>query len=159
MGSLRWYCVFLLSLVLCSSAFGQAYSLYCNGRYGFCINIPMGLKPGPQPQNGDGQGFRNRNGFRVLVLGSNNIFGETLRTKIDKASKDFSRLTYRSTGPNWFILSGFKGQKILYIKTYLGKGSLNTLYIEYPSSLKIRYDEDVTILSKTFKPGNLAEPR
>jgi hypothetical protein len=58
-------------------------------------------------------------------------------------------------GKNWFVLSGYKGKNIIYLKAFLGTGSINHLYIEYPTHLKKKYDGMVAKISYSFKQGNL----
>jgi len=67
--------------------------------------------------------------------------------------------TYRAKGGNWFVLSGHKGANILYLKTFVGTGSINHLYIEYPARLKTKYDEIVAKVARSLKPGRLEVAR
>lgn len=91
----------------------------------------------------------------MTASGINNVFRDTLQTEMLSQSKYFDRITYRAKDQNWYVLSGYKGQNILYLKTFVGNESINHLHIEYPASLKAKYDEIVTRIVRTFKPGRL----
>ena len=58
---------------------------------------------------------------------------------------------------NWFAISGVKENKIIYIKSYIGNGSINHLYIEYPKEQMDRYDKIVEAISKSFTPRDLSK--
>lgn len=133
----------------------SGYGSYCNGRYGFCLSYPNFLEMEAPPANDDGRRFRDHAGFTVTVSGINNVLEDTLEDGIRTQSEDFDSVSYREKHGNWFVLSGIKGDRILYIKTYLGKGSINHLCIEYPAGQKMRYDDAVARISRSFKPGRL----
>lgn len=133
----------------------QEYSKYCNDRYGFCIDYPKDIGIEPAPDNNDGRRFYDRNGFFMTASGINNVTNETSQSEMQSQKKDFNVITYQTTGKNWFILSGYKDNNILYIKTYVGNGSINHLYIQYPIYLKAEYDEVVIRISRSFKPGSI----
>ncbi len=158
----------VLLILLCASGYTAkqqhaqpAYATYVNARYGFSVRYPRSLKMEPPPEIGDGRSFDARDGFKMDVWGSNidvDFHNDTLKGNLTQARhEDFTHVTYQATGRNWYVLSGTKGDKIVYEKTYLGKGSLNTLSISYPVKLKAKYNKIVTTISASFKPGNLAE--
>ena len=105
--------------------------------------------------NGDGEGFYDQMGFMMSVFGRND--DSTFDQKMSAEAKDFDDVTYRAVGRNWFVLSGHKGTKILYRKLFVGSQSTNALYIEYPVATKNHYDRVVQDVSRSFRPGNLAE--
>lgn len=159
--------VFLLALLalLCTHGLAAnrqqhartAYATYVNARFGFSVRYPRSLKLEPPPTNGDGRGFFTKDGFKMAVWGSNNVFDDTLASAMSTMRReDFDHVTYQASGRNWFVLSGGKGKKIVYEKMYVGKGRTNTLSISYPVALKASYNQVVTTISTSFKPGNLA---
>ncbi|WP_073614918.1 hypothetical protein [Desulfopila aestuarii] len=109
------------------------------------------------PDNGDGIQLFDRNKFMMIASGINNATDNTLSTEMAEQGMAFDSITYRKEGDNWFVLSGFKGGDILYLKTYVGKGSINHLYIQYAVNQKKEYDTIVSHLSRSFKPGDLTE--
>jgi hypothetical protein len=52
----------------------------------------------------------------MTASGINNAFDDTLKSEMDKAGGCFDRITYKAARKNWFILSGYKGNRILYLK-------------------------------------------
>jgi hypothetical protein len=143
----------LVSLVFPASA--EEYAKYCNGRYRFCVCHPSHFGIEPAPANDDGRRFHDDNGFAMTASGINNSLDDTLQTELESQEERFDKITYRARGDNWFVLSGLQGANILYVKTYVGKGSINHLYIEYPAHQKAQYDGIVAHISRCFKPGRL----
>jgi hypothetical protein len=133
----------------------QEYTRYCNSRYGFCVSYPSHFGMEPPPENNDGRRFYDRNGLVMTASGINNVLEGTLQTEMHSQSEDFDEISYRAKGKNWFVLSGHKGANILYLKTFVGIGSINRLYIEYPARLKTKYNEIVAKVARSFKPGHL----
>jgi len=133
----------------------EVYARYCNDRYGFCVSYPSHFLTEPPPDNNDGRSFHDRNGMVVTASGINNVLMDTLQTEIHSCTEDFDTVTYQAKGKNWFVLSGVKGANILYVKTFVGVGSINHLYIEYPARLKTKYDAMVAEIARSFTPGRL----
>jgi hypothetical protein len=155
---LHWFV--LASLFICFAGDGrsadlQGYNKYCNARYGFCIDYPSHFKMEPAPDNDDGRKLLDGKGFLMIASGINNANDDTLTTEMHSQSEDFDKVTYRTKGKNWFVLSGYKGSDILYVKTCVGEGAINHLYIQYPSRRKTEYEHMVTKVSRSFKPGDL----
>lgn len=135
----------------------QEYVSYCNDRYGFCVDYPSHFKMQSPPANNDGRRFYDGLGFTMTVSGINNVLDATLQSEMDSQSKDFDNLTYRVKGKNWYILSGYKDSSILYVKTYIGEGAINHLYLRYPEQQKAKYSRMVEKISGSLKPGDLKE--
>jgi len=142
-------------VMFANSTDAQTFARYCNERYGFCVDYPESLQKDPPPVNGDGRSFHDRHGFSMAVSGSNNSLDDSVTSEMESQIGDFDRITYRVQRKNWFILSGYKGSEILYRKTYVGEGSINHLYIQYPAQKKKEYDAVVTRISSSFEPGDL----
>ena len=134
----------------------QEYARYCNARYGFCLEYPGHLIPDTPPENGDGRKFHDKDGFMMISAGINNVLEDGLNSEMSLQGKDFDTITYRAHGKKWFVLSGYKGSSVLYRKTFVGKGSINSLYMQYPSQSAAAYGKMVTGISRSFKPGDLA---
>ncbi len=137
------------------SAGSDGYTKYCNPRYGFCVEYPASLTKDPPPANNDGISLRNRDEFTMSASGINNVLGDDLESLMASESENMGQVTYKSKGRDWFVLSGFDGTKVRYVKTWVGKGSINTLFIEYPADRKSKYDEVAARVSRSFKPGRL----
>lgn len=137
------------------SADATADSHYCNSRYGFCVDYPSHFGIGPAPDNNDGRVIYDRDGLRITASGSNNVMDNTLKSAMESSKDNFDTITYRKLGDNWFALSGYKGNNIIYIKTWVGPGSINSLYLQYPSAMKADYDDIVKKIVRSFRPGDL----
>jgi hypothetical protein len=142
-------------LTISQSVKAETYEKYCNSRYGFCVDYPTTLSLEPPPANGDGRIFFDSHGFKMTASGINNLTNDTITSEMESASENIDQITYKAQGKNWFVISGYQGSKIIYIKTYVGTGSINHLWIEYPKTKNQYYSELVTRISNSFNPGNL----
>lgn len=133
----------------------QADSRYRNVRYGFSFPEAKGMKSDRLPDNGDGIKLKNGKGFSITAYGSNNVLTTTLLDEVNSQSKTMDKVTYRAKGKNWYVLSGQKGSEVIYIKGFVGVGSINTMILEYPKKDEKAYDLLVTQLSRGFRPGDL----
>ncbi len=131
----------------------QGYKKYCNARFGFCVAYPVGLSMSPTSDNNDGRKFYDHNGFILTASGMYNVLENSLRIEMKSQEEDFDTVTYRKVKNNWYVLSGYKENNILYIKTYMGKETIYHLYLRYPVELKNEYDKTVSKVSRSFKPG------
>jgi hypothetical protein len=132
------------------------YESYQNTRLGFRVKYPEDFTQMPKPTNNDGREFISKDGsFTLLVYGSNYIEGLGLDWDYESAFNDFDEVTYKRKKNNWFVLSGYKGNKIVYLKTFYGSGCSNTVYMKYPKRDKAKYDDIVTSIVRSFKPGDL----
>ena len=149
----------LLLMLVCllgvCSAEAALESVYCNARFGFCLSCPDGFEMDPPPTNDDGRIFRDQNGCILTAWGGYNALGETLAEALTSQSANFDTVTYKTKGKNWFVLSGYKGSDIVYLKLWVGSDAINGLRIEYPSSMKKKYDAVVTKIVRSFRPGAL----
>jgi hypothetical protein len=93
-----------------------------------------------------------------MTVGGFNSLDRSISTEIKLDEEQFDDITYRAMGKNWFVLSGHKGLKVLYIKAFVGKGSTSLLWLEYPTSLKSRYDHIVKEISGSFRSGDIHNP-
>ncbi len=136
-------------------AFSWSYASYCNNRFGFCVEYPDFLVNDRSSANNDGRQFRDDQDFLMIASGINNILEDTVRSEMTSQSKRFDKITYQARGKNWFVLSGYKGSTILYLKTYVGRASINHLYLQYPLCNGSSYNDIVKVISRSFTPGDL----
>lgn len=132
------------------------YTKYCNSRYGFCVERPVTFGMDPAPDNNDGRRFYDREGFSMSVYGSYNALEHSLNVEMKEEEKTFDVITYKTVKNNWYVLSGYKDDDIVYIKTYMSpdKSIFYHLHINYPAKFKTEYNEIVSKVSKSFKPSN-----
>ncbi len=148
----------VLLLVLCtvsSEATEQTENEYCNARFGFCFSYPAYFEMDPPPANDDGRILRDGNGCVVTAWGGYNVLEETLAEAMASRSEDFDTVTYEAKGKNWFVLSGYRGSDIVYLKLWVGRDAVNGVEMTYPSALKKEYDRIVTKIVRSFRPGEL----
>ncbi|MET3592647.1 hypothetical protein ABID26_002035 [Mesorhizobium shonense] len=62
------------------------------------------------------------------------------------------KITYSKTGKNWAVLSGVKGDRVFYERRLFGKDDvIRTVWIEYPSSLKAKYDPLIVAIAASLR--------
>ena len=132
---------------------------YVNPRYGFAVDLPADFRPLAPPENGDGQVFEAADKMgRITVYGSNNISEHSLKAAATaQESGCGAKITYRARGKNWFVHSWTADNRISYLKCFVGKGSLNSILLEYPRTQARSYDGVVKRLESNFKAGDLSQ--
>src|ERR1035437_570377 len=149
--------IILLVIILAVKTEAQNNLRYVNERYGFQMSYPAFLISAPIPANGDGMRMYDKKGFVLVASGINNESEITFQSELNSQWESIGKVTYGVRGNNWFTISGIKENKIIYIKSYVGTGSINHLYIEYPKDQRDRYDKIVESISKSFSPGDLTK--
>lgn len=134
-----------------------SFERYCNARFGFCVDYPSSLTMDPPPTNNDGRIFHGKHGFTMSASGMFNALYNTVQEEMRSQSSDFDKITYKRAKKHWFVLSGYSGGDILYIKTYVGKDYLYHLYLRYPVSMKKYYNQLISRISTSFEPGPLRD--
>ena len=130
---------------------------YANARYGFSLSLAPGSYEAEEAQNGDGITVRDGQGLTLLAYGTRGpgVLGQSFSQVLAEQEKSFGSVTYRRVAPreSWFVLSGYAGGEIRYVKClYSGYVTL-FLEIRYPKELKERYGALVRTASKTFRAG------
>lgn len=137
-----------------ASAQGDGWSVYVNDRFGTGIEYPSDLfVPGPAPTNNDGRSFATPDGrARFSVWGSYNALDETLAQMKagDAASAD--RVTYEAEGDGWYVLSGYRGGEVFYLRKMLRDDVIHGLDISYDPALTDAMAPVVTRMSRSFGP-------
>ena len=64
-------------------------------------------------------------------------------------------ITYEPRGRSWFVVSGYRDDKIFYQKVIVSCGGrvANLLGISYPTASRAMFDQVVERMEDTFKPG------
>ncbi|MCB2292668.1 hypothetical protein LGK95_03840 [Clostridium algoriphilum] len=133
------------------------YKNYINYRYQFSIMYPNTLTLINDPDNGDGRELKSIDGKVVLTIyGSNNILNETIDSMYHTAIQS-SNLPYKKQSGDWYVISYIEGDDIIYEKTVVGKGSINTFVFKYPTNQKDKYSNVVERLNKSFKTPSTNE--
>ena len=134
----------------------NTYNYYSNPRYGFSVKYPSNFTKDNPADNGDGQVFWSIDkNFKMSVYGSDypSVSGLSIKAIYKEYISKYDQVTYKVFKSDWFIISGYNKDKIFYLKSFVGNKSQYTVLLEYPTSEKIKYDDIVTIISKSFKPG------
>lgn len=132
---------------------------YCNYRFGYCVDYPNDFIMGAENEVGEGghgRIFRDRKGFSMTTYAYNNTENATIDEVFEnKTLPNGGHATYTKRGSNWLVISGYIDDNIYYCKTWVGKGSIDSLSFLYPRTKKSFYDAEVNYMVKHFRPGNL----
>lgn len=150
----------ILSIAFFVLAFSQIISAqtnfktYSNARFGYSISYPSNLlTPQGEADNGDGQAFMG-DAAMMRVFGSNYIAEGSLQKDFNLGISEFGakNVTYKLLKKNYYVISGKKDGKILYLKTMKKPGEAYvTFVIEYDESKRTVYDKIIPLIAKSFK--------
>jgi hypothetical protein len=151
----------VLLIALVREAAAETWRLYQNARYGTAAEYPADLfRPGRPPDNGDGQSFTAKDGAQLAIFAGFNIDNHTpanYEQFLRSGSSDYQNVTYRATGGNWLILSGYRGDSIFYEKYIFALGKdvdvIHGLVVTYGSAGKARYDPIVARIARSLRPS------
>ena len=138
----------------------EKYSTYSNRRFSYAISFPTDLLiPQGEADNGDWQKFLSRDGrAEMIVYGSQNALDQSLRDLYNSQLQgggvnDQSKktVTYKVLRANWFVISGYEGDRVFYQKTILGRGVFKTFRIEYDKALADVFDKVTKSVAASFK--------
>lgn len=149
---MKRFSILFAILIFSAVAFGQSYKSYGNSRFGYSISYLSSLKPQGEAANGDGQIFKNSDA-EMRVYGSNLLLNETIEKEYSAILKEKGKsVTYKTSGKNFFVVSGKRNGKIFYQKTLENSdGAFITFMIEYKESKRSIYDSAVTKMVKSLK--------
>ncbi|SFP57453.1 hypothetical protein SAMN03159463_04487 [Mesorhizobium sp. NFR06] len=145
-----------LSTVMTIAATAKPFT-YVNARFGQSCTLPEEIFDNamPEPENGDGQQWLSADGASLTCSGIYNVDNDTPQGFVDeeKASTEPGyRIAYSKTGKNWAVLSGTKDGRVFYERRLFGKDDvIRTVWIEYPASLRTKYDPLVDAIAKSLR--------
>lgn len=133
---------------------------YKNPRFGFSLYYPSALfKPQPPAENGDGQVFEKEDGSaKIVIYGANNDENYSLKEYRGIILSEFGgydKMDYSPTGKTWFVLSGYREDKIYYQKVMFSCGNkvINALSITFPTAEKQFYEPLIETMEDKFQTG------
>lgn len=129
------------------------YNTYANTRFDYTIKYPLNiLIPQGESANGDGQKFISPIGQAVLTIwGEHNALGESLKSRYNESLNKISgSITYKAQKDNWFVISGYQGDKIFYQKTIFNNDIIKTFTITYSKGHRQLFDPIVKEISSSF---------
>jgi hypothetical protein len=156
--------VVLAGLLLVSAApeaAAETWKLYVNDRYGTAAEYPADrFHPGRPPDNSDGQSFTADDGAALAIFAHLNVDHDKpadYEAVLRSGSSDYSGVTFRATGNNWLVLSGYRGDSIFYEKYIFAKGKdlgvVHALVLTYPRDAKAIYDPIAARMAKSLRPS------
>jgi cytochrome c5 len=137
------------------------YGSYCNSRFEYCVGYPEGvIYPQPESANGDGRIFENKKGVEVMRVfgraamnpdGDPVSLPQQFEDDLDGWGKGSGVITYQKQGDKFFVISGYKKDRIFYQKTILLDGSFGYVVAQYAEQDKALYDKMMAKVSASFK--------
>ncbi|HEX2255875.1 MAG TPA: hypothetical protein VHG92_04085 [Afifellaceae bacterium] len=132
------------------------WTTYVNARSGASLTYPEELFQPLPSENGENQRFISRDGeaeleFIVLPRAP----GQTARSLQQSlvGREGYEQVTYAPRGRSWFVLSGYRGDRVFYEKYVFAGGSVQAFAIAYPQSLRQLYDPVVEAVEDNFRPA------
>jgi hypothetical protein len=146
---------------ICRRMADERLLTYRNPRFRLTMTYPSSftLDPGSVPESGDSARFwtADREATAVVTAMRNGL-ADSLANLLREARRDVlensgGSITYERTRDNWFVISGYMGDRIYYRRTLLSRGSalIGTLWIEFPRALRPCYEAAVTTMSLSFR--------
>jgi hypothetical protein len=113
-------------------------------RFGCQANIPVVAFTQPEPPNDEGLTFTAPDGATVSVRGRYNMPAETIvaMERSLRQSSAFASVVYRAIGPDWLVLSGYRGGDVYYARFVLSSDRhvVCSVDIDYPTARRQYYD-------------------
>lgn len=137
----------------------SGYTLYTNARFGYSVAYPETFTI-QEVNNGSGINLESdtANGTIMINLwGSNNIDGSTAKSALNKMKSDIGIEGYSASGDDWFVYSYEVDGTVVYVKEYVGSGSIAAMSITYPKSASAMGDEMCEIMEPTLEPGDITQ--
>jgi hypothetical protein len=149
------------ALLVAPEAAAETWKLYVNARFGTAAEYPADrFRPGPPPDNGDGQAFMAADGAELRIFASYNVNDSAPAEQeafLRSAGSDYTDVTYRATGKNWLVLSGYRGDSTFYEKyIFAGRksdGVIHALTVTYPRDAKAVYDPILARMARSLRPS------
>lgn len=126
------------------------------GKYGVTVQVPQGFQKQPPPGNDDGRRFIDRNGAEIRVWGGWRI--DSLADN-EAGMRDYYQevggvVTYDTRGNGWYVLSGYFGQSIFYLRVENGQlcgggEARASMEFIYPQDSRESYDPMVGRLAES----------
>ena len=137
----------------------KTWRTYRNERFGTSIDYPSDrFSPGAPRASGDGLRFAAADGAAFTVSAINNVLHQTLAAIENAVAKNLTggeRIARREHGPNWFAITGTRGNEIFYSRHLLShrREIINDFEITYPTKLRRLYDPIVLRMANSLRAG------
>lgn len=154
---------FVLSAVLVIAVAGGASAeSYVNARHGVTAEIPAAFSADPDWNSPDGQRFTARGDASLVVWGLKDGHDyRDIRAFRDWWAGTFrnnGRITYEAGKDAWYVLSGYEGGRIFYLRVEEGKGCdgepvLAAFLLRYWPRQRDRFDDRIKPLAESLDTG------
>lgn len=135
------------------------YERYSNDRFNYSVLYPDNVvTPQDSPTNRDGRDFRSPDGrITMQVYGVNNSLSQTLEERYQVAlqADDNRNITYQALEDNFFVISGYEENDVIYQKTLLDNHNFKTLEIRYDRSFQPEFDPIVAEIANSFSSNTM----
>jgi hypothetical protein len=132
------------------------WQTYVNDRFGMSFDFPADVfAPQPPPDNGDGRSFRS-DSATLQIVAFQNIDDQTpgaMKREL-LAGDGYEDVTYSPLGQTWFVLSGFRGDRIFYEKYLFNGGVVSVFGIEFPADEKPYYAPIIERIEDSLEAGH-----
>ena len=150
-------------LLLCAFVIQAAASgnIHKNDRFGFSLALPGEHKSLKSSPNGDGITVNYKDGMTLLAYGGYgpSVMGYDCKATFESALEflELDTVTYRRLNEQrrWFVISGYKGDSIVYVKRFVGKTAEYAVEMRYPRANASLYDSFVRTVVESFTPGDM----
>lgn len=138
-----------------------SYRTYANERFGFRIDYPNTFITRSGDQDENGLTATSADGAASLVVsGDINAAQLTAKDVYDEVVRSVKgELGYHRLGGSWFVVTWVDSGQIVYRKTFVGTGSLNSFTFTFPDNQRFTYEPVITRIEKSFRPGALNQAR
>jgi hypothetical protein len=132
-----------------SAAASNQGGSYVNQRFGFRFTYPVYLLPQGESANGDGQSFVAGDGSLIVSGWGTDKADRTLDSEMELSlqRRDLNT-TYKTRAANFFVISGFIGEKILYERTTLRGDAFFGFSLLYDKDGRQQYDGLARLMTK-----------
>ena len=135
---------------------------YTHQARAFRVEVPTFLAEAGGVPEGDGRSFVSGS-VSIVVWFDSTIAGQTdaksaLSAATARESKAGHEVTYEISKDNWYVVSGFAGDKIFYDRALISSGRLYHARLEYPKSLKGEMEPVLKRVTRSFRPGAVSGP-
>jgi hypothetical protein len=125
---------------------------YSNGKLGYVIVVPPLLRSQDDVAAGDGKRFATEDGEVTLTVLGTKAPSPNLDELYAGASKSSAQrdVTYKARQADWFVVSGFEGERVFYSKVVVQPDRWARFDLSYSKARKAAVDPLIGGLAKSF---------
>lgn len=150
------FAIVLFALAVAAPAQAQGFRQFEEERFGTTALVPDDWRKLPADSRWEGTRFLAPDGQGLLVIYGVPATGDAEEHFRTMSVLPGERVTYTRRAARWFVVSGFKGDRIFYRRGLRACGGKvwHHIAFEYPSEMKRVYDRIVTYVSRSLQPGD-----